>query len=193
MRNAVHLLLAQVLVCCAGDLAVPDGRVDLYTGPEASVLLQDSQPLAVDLTLSDTAAPDSAAPDAGTPDSAAPAPDTGLPTGGPCPCTPPLLCINNACRAPCTVPTDPCKAVASCPPDHGCVPMTSSPGVAACLPAVAAGQPCSVTVFCAVNHVCGSVSGGPYICLPTCSTKGAACGTGGTCLEWQGCLFCSKP
>jgi hypothetical protein len=44
-----------------------------------------------------------------------------------------------------------------------------------------------------VNLVCGSYSGGPYQCVPICSPKGGACGTGGTCLDSDGCLFCSHP
>jgi len=119
--------------------------------------------------------------------------DTLPPTGGPCPCTAPLLCIQDVCRATCTAPTDPCQAIADCPSDHGCVPSADYPGVWLCLPAVATGQPCSKTAWCAVDHVCYSVSGSS-VCLPTCSPKGAACGTsGGTCLDVSGCLVCSSP
>lgn len=137
--------------------------------------------------------PDLGAKDAPWPDASPSWTDTGLPTGGPCPCQKPLLCASGACRAPCLPPVDGCKVVSNCPSTHGCVPLVNLPGTHVCLPGVAAGQACGNNIVCTVGNVCGSVSGGSYLCLPVCSTLGAACGSGGNCLQSGSCLFCSQP
>lgn len=186
------IALVALLAGCAGDLP-PKGD---GTGP--------GQDLAMDWGYATpdlpTGQPDASAtetapqPDLPTATDLGPSPPDSGTTGGPCPCKPPLICADNACRAPCNAPTDACKVSSNCPATEACVPMLNKPGTYVCLPAVGAGQACSQTVFCAVNYVCASVNNQPYICLPTCSSQGAACGTsGGTCMAFGTCLHCSAP
>lgn len=120
--------------------------------------------------------------------------DAGIPgVGKPCPCKAPLLCVSGICRAQCNPPTDPCKVVSNCPATEGCVQYAGGPNYV-CVPALGPGQSCATAnAFCAVNLVCGSYNSGPFQCVPVCSPKGGACGTGGTCLDDNGCLFCSHP
>jgi hypothetical protein len=132
----------------------------------------------------DTLAPDTLAPDVGV----------QLPpgAGGACPCSGGLICVNNACRATCTAPTDPCKVKANCPADHSC--LQTNKGFWVCVPATAQpGQPCSGK-WCPVNHVCGAVGvGTTHKCLPTCTGNNTPCGTGGTCMTaTNGCSFCTS-
>jgi len=190
LRLHGSLSLALAFAGCAGQIALPDGARDLKGSDWPS---QQDSPYADLYPPTEGGLSDGSIADLALPADLAPI-DAGPPTGGPCPCTAPLLCFNNACRATCTPPTDPCQAIASCPPDHGCLILTSPAGMAVCVPAAAAGQPCSTTVGCVVNTSCISVNNGPYLCLPTCSQKGASCGSsGGTCLDVNGCLACSSP
>jgi hypothetical protein len=148
------------------------------------------------INTQDKGAADSAAPKPDTlkPDTAPPKPDTGPPppqTGGPCPCAAGLYCIAGACRATCPAPTDPCGVDTTCPAQNACV-KTDKAGVWVCMPSTTPGGACNASTFCPTKHVCGSVNGGGYQCLPTCMT--GACGGGGQCLSASnGCKFCSAP
>jgi len=191
-------LLLGLMSACQGDLDVPDGSSlppdygsiadyyvypDLSTTPDGSVF--DGGP------AGEAAPPGDGSGGAGDP---SPVADAPAGAGSPCPCPAPLLCVDKVCRQPCAVPTDPCKAISNCPPTHGCVVMTNKPNTAACLPGAAAGQACSSTAPCVVQHVCASSGGSGMMCLPICTMLGAPCGTqGGTCVEHNGCKFCSKP
>jgi hypothetical protein len=189
IERAVILPVVVLLGACPGSLPFPaDGvrRVDLGGGvvdqwvpPTTDLSLVEGNPPTIDQRIVDQQPPDL------TP------PDQGIPTGGPCPCTAPTICVNNVCRLTCSAPTGGCKVTSSCPATHGCIPVTSAGYV--CLPGAAVGSPCSQTVWCQNNHVCASVNGGAYSCLPLCTAAGAACGTGGQCLAANTCLFCSKP
>jgi hypothetical protein len=190
---AALVALVVPLLGCAGDL--PPKGDGTGTGQDLAMDWGYATP---DLPTGQPDAPASEAaplPDLPTvPDLGPSQPDLGLPTGGPCPCKAPLICANNACRAQCNAPTGPCKVSSNCPSTHACVEMNNRPGTYVCLPATGAGQACSLTVYCAVDHVCASVSNQPYICLPICSSQGASCGTsGGTCIASGACLYCSKP
>lgn len=146
-------------------------------------------------TVSDSGAQDAFVP---RPDVQAgdvgPAPDvgTGGGVGDPCPCAPPLLCASGICRKPCNR-TGICMAsAAECPASQSCAPTDK--GVGACVPAVGAGQPCSTTEFCPKDFACAAVSGTQHTCQPVCSTVGAGCGSGGTCLATGSatCAVCSS-
>lgn len=191
-RCALALLVAALGWGCPGGLSLPPdgggGRPPdvWYIPPDALQVTFDAP--AVDAPAVDGApVVDTLPPD--LPQSQPDLPPTGV--GGPCPCTPPLLCVAGACRGRCQAPTDGCKVSSNCPATHGCIPTSS--GAHVCMPAAGAGSSCGGTVFCAVDLVCASVNKQPYICLPTCSTAGAPCGTGGTCLQAGACRFCSSP
>ena len=128
------------------------------------------------------------------PDTKPPTPDKGGgTTGAKCPpaCATGYLCVNNKCRKKCTDGTDVCKAITVCSTSEVCMPVTAKESV--CTAATAPGGSCKNT-HCGSKHVCASISGKPYICLPVCNKKGASCGTGGTCAQDQKskCLFCTK-
>lgn len=121
------------------------------------------------------------------PDAQVAQPDSS--TGKPCPCTGTDLCVDGVCRAACVPPTDPCQAVADCPPDQACIPFSST--VAACVPAVPPGAPCGGAALCPVMTACTSVNDGPYVCHVVCNNPGGKCPDGSPCLQGgSGCAFC---
>jgi hypothetical protein len=184
-------LLALVATACPGSLPSLDGvhRYDQGTstkdGPRAdgpAIVWKEAGP-GVEGPRLDKPPP--------APDLPPPPPDKGPTTGGPCPCTPPLICVSNVCRATCTAPTGLCKVTSNCPATEACVGTTS--GSHFCMPAVAPGQPCDPKTYCPNNHVCASFNAGPYTCKPICNALGAPCGGGGQCAVASGCMFCSVP
>lgn len=187
-------ILGAGLLGCAGEL--PPGTPAQDAGRDL-VLRFDRAPLWLDqgAPLADTAPKQ----DGGTPaaDTGTPQNDSG-PTGVGTPCTGDcdngLLCILNACRRPCNQPpTDPCASISDCAATERCLP-TSQTGIWACMPGTTLGAACNDTIYCPNRSVCASVNDGPHICLPLCTVVGAACGTGGTCLDGgNACLLCSKP
>lgn len=134
--------------------------------------------------------------DKGTPkpDVGAPKTDVGVGVGGPCPCVGGAQCIENVCRGTCAAPTDACGVDSVCPAAHGCVKSASN--VYVCIPASPAGTPCPAganpPVRCATKHVCGSVNGSAFQCLPTCAVN-ADCHNGFCAPTSTACKICSLP
>lgn len=199
------LVLLLALPACPGGMDVgnlPPGQAD--GGGNLPITYPDASPSTIS-TNTDLGAPPQL--DGGPPPpkadatpapdlkQAPPTPDTGTPpipgVGGPCPCSGGLVCVNNACRAKCNAPTDPCKVASNCPATDAC--LKTNLGYWVCLPATAQpGQACG-TQWCPVNYVCGGLGSGGYKCLPTCTGTGTPCGTGGTCSPaLNGCTFCSS-
>ena len=196
IKHTCLLLMIIISTGCSGEVVIPqqDGSQqspDLgYDGsssqPDTAMpITKDS---AVETGISDSSANTDGAPKS---DSKIPTSDSGLPTGGPCPCLGNQECVGNKCRNPCNAPTGLCKVTSNCPASEKC--GTISSGGYACIPAVAPGQLCDATSkFCPINYVCTSVNASAYSCLPICNTLGANCGNGGKCMQYGQCLFCSK-
>jgi len=131
-----------------------------------------------------------------------PAPDTGTPpsqvnpnAGKPCPCSGGTYCVSGVCRASCTKPVDLCKVVSNCGASEACV-ATNKIGVWICLPALTPGAVCGMLKPCPVNHMCSSIGGAAFKCLPVCAVANAPCGTtgAGKCAQFaDGCKVCSQP
>ena len=207
--HAALLLSCVLFMGCPGELEVlpdqgastpdlPQGDAIIVGGGKDTMVAQLPEG-GVDLPgVGDNGAgPDLALPDlAPPPDQAVTNADKGPPTGGSCPCAAGLYCVNNACRAPCTVPTDPCKVISSCPAAEACV-ETNKTGLWVCIPANKAGQPCSNNYFCPQKYICATVGTGSATCLPVCSSPGATCGasSSGVCIKATNstCMFCSAP
>lgn len=196
-------LLFMILSACSGDMSSTEGRSKDQDSTDGATQQQDLAPpqfssdAGADPDLvSDTQPPPPPTPDAAPlqPDTAPPPPpppQTGGP-GDPCPCQGATLCYEGVCRSFCTLPTDPCKAVANCPADQACIGEFNNQGL--CLPAVQPGQACGTDAYCPVNYVCGSVNNSPFICLPICSNPGGQCANGSICMDATGgCSFCTSP
>jgi hypothetical protein len=110
--------------------------------------------------------------------------------GDPCPCVAPLHCVAGKCRKQCTFQQ--CNGPGGCGAAEACV-MTSQ-NIAVCVPGGAQGQACDSAAPCAGGMLClttdPSATSGK--CYPTCTSKGTACATGGTCSEIPNnpCMFC---
>jgi len=208
-RYTAVLLCCALLTGCPGELEIlPDQGAATPDMPQGDTIIigggKDTMmaPMpegGMDLTGAGDkgVAPDLLPPDLSlTPDQAGTPADQGTPTGGKCPCKSGQYCVNNGCRNPCKVPTDPCKVISNCPAAEACV-ETNKTGLWVCLPGHKAGQACSSTYFCLQKHICAQVVGTPgYRCLPVCSSAGAKCGASGAgiCLQSSGgCMFCSAP
>ncbi len=210
-RSAPFLILvcALLLTACPGDL--PGSKYDGGGGKKDITQVLDGPGTPADKgppTEQGKPPPDTGKPvdtgkptDKPKPPDKTPPPDKALPpdkggggkTGDPCPpaCASGYLCYNSKCRKTCKDGTDVCKAITVCTTSEVCMPISSTLGV--CLKATAPGGNCKST-HCGSKHVCASVSGKAYTCLPVCKTKGGACGSGGKCVQAQGgkCLFCTK-
>ncbi len=135
------------------------------------------------------AKPAAAKPDTLPPDTSPPPPPPPK-TGGPCPCAAGQMCISGVCRATCAAPTGSCSATSTCAATEACLHVQGS-ATWVCLPAAAPGAACDQNTFCPNGHVCGSVNGGPYHCLPTCQA-GKACAKGSCLAASAGCSFCTS-
>lgn len=186
MRLSV-LFVAVLCVGCPGDMRAPPSNADLISLGEPQA----------EAGATDGAGPDYAKPGDGSKpgDKAKPQADQQAP-GGPCPCPLGQYCLSNICRGTCTKPTGPCEVTSTCPSTHACVEVKGVLNLYLCIPGAAPGQTCGLSTYCANKHTCASYKSGSYQCLPVCSQKGAACGTGGTCTQDNSdptCFFCSKP
>ena len=110
--------------------------------------------------------------------------------GDPCPCAAPLHCVAGKCRKQCTYQQ--CNGLGGCASNEAC--LMTTPQIPVCMPGVGPGQACSAPSPCAGGLLCLTTdqTATTGTCYPTCTTKGAACPTGGTCYEipQNPCLFC---
>ena len=140
------------------------------------------QPVSLDLK-----APDHSGPVL-TPDKSPPTPDQPPPNGN-CPCPATQLCISNKCYTKCT-PTGGCGADSTCAATELCILVTGA-NVNVCMAATGTlNGPCAPTGPWCPNHlVCAVKSGATQgTCRPQCT--GGQCPGGGTCNQYQSCLFC---